>query len=417
MLQPSFLVAGLLFLFAGGVAFTATVFVHDPEFDALIPPPAYEGVGVWSLKDQYIATGHSGSVESFGAGKDKSLEQIFAEKDAKYRILLDLASATNRDFDPGSYDLSGEISGFRIAAVYHIEGRQGVFLIGVAKKNQVALKLFFNPAKARLTAFRSFDDGKFKDAAAKLALLTQKGIQDEETISYARAAAWHVNLDSGIVGAPRTDALRALGQFYFDHRAYEASLDQFYALYLETQMPEISLLEKLVVLCQNTSRNGTARKFQSEIDKQSAPVRPSLKSATIDPFFEPILSLQPILLKNGGARLLTFDGNLYFVAVGTTEMREPSSNERLRQLRVGRVQAQKQAVAFFEETKVVAEEKFVQSTVITTKDGKKSAQIFKTIDETTATRVHGVLNSLSDIGTWSNADGTLFFFAIGKKLN
>jgi hypothetical protein len=103
--------------------------------------------------------------------------------------------------------------------------------------------------------------------------------------------------------------------------------------------------------------------------------------------------------------------------VGTTDIRGAASSEKLRQLRVGRVQAQKEAIAFLEQTKVVAEEKLVERTTVTTHDGKRSAEVIKTLDETTATKVHGVLNSLIDIGTWVSADGTTFLFAIGNKFN
>jgi hypothetical protein len=70
-----------------------------------------------------------------------------------------------------------------------------------------------------------------------------------------------------------------------------------------------------------------------------------------------------------------------------------------------------------QETRIVAEEKLVERTNLTTRDGKTSAEVFKTLDETTATKVQGVLNSLIDIGTWASADGAISFFAIGKKLN
>ena len=80
------------------------------------------------------------------------------------------------------------------------------------------------------------------------------------------------------------------------------------------------------------------------------------------------------------------------------------------------MQAQKQAILFLEQTKVVAQEKLIERTTIVTKDGKSSVEIFKTLDESTLAQCQGALPALIDIGTWKSADGSLFFFAIGKKL-
>lgn len=143
---------------------------------------------------------------------------------------------------------------------------------------------------------------------------------------------------------------------------------------------------------------------------------PTLREASIEKEFEPVLMLLPVIVDSGGAAVVDTATGRYFVAVGVTDVRGDSSQEKLRQLRVSKVQAQKAAVAFMEETKVVAEEKLVERTTIVNKDGKKSAVVLKTLDETTATAVRGILKSLPQIGTWKSADGKLFFCAIGKKL-
>jgi len=384
----------------------------------LAPAEALQGIGSWTKDDYWIATGYSEEVDSLGKSKGNRTERDFAEEETKALILKRAAISQYADYDDGSYDLKGEISGFQTAATYRITGKDGLYLVGVAKKSGVQVDVVFNPKKARLTAIALFEMGKYHDAAARFASLTQRGIQDAETMAFARAASWHVNLDSGIKGGPRLEALDGLGQFYLEQRDYEASLRHFYDLYVETERPSRQLLDTLVLLCEKTFRGETAANFRNEISRGwPLPDTPPIKDATFDQIFEPVLRLQPVLLKNGGCRLVKFDGSLYFVAVGTTEIREASSSEKLRQLRVGRVQAQKEAIAFLEATKVVAEEKLVEKTTVTTKDGKTSAEVLRTLDETTATKVHGVLNSLTDIGTWSSADGNAFFFAIGKKLN
>ena len=143
----------------------------------------------------------------------------------------------------------------------------------------------------------------------------------------------------------------------------------------------------------------------------------SIKDAKIDKEFETVVMQLPLLLAQGGATVVETDAGRFFIAVGVTDVRDESAQDRLRQIRVGRVQAQKEAVSFLEHTTVVAEEKLVEKTTVTTHDGKKTVEVLKTLDQSTVTRVQGVLGTLPQIGTWRNSDGRLFFYAIGKKLN
>jgi hypothetical protein len=397
---------------------SATILSRDDSLSRFVPAEAYQGIGFWENGDSWVAVGYSTEIDALEKSKGKRAERDFAEEDAKALILKQAALAKNPDYDGSSYDLNGEVNGFQTAATYRIEGKDDFYLIGIAKKSGVRVDVVFNPQKARLTAIALFEAGKYRDAAGRFAALTQRGIQDGEMMAFARAASWHVNLDSGVKGEHRVEALDGLGQFYLERANYDASLRHFYDLYLESETPSRQLLDTLVLLCAKTHRGETAANFQNEIRKRwPLPDASVIKDAAFDPIFEPVLRLQPVLLKTGGARLVKFNGSLYFVAVGTTEIREASSSEKIRQLRVGRVQAQKEAIAFLEETKVVAEEKLIESTTVTTKDGKTSAEVLRTLDESTATKVHGVLNSLTDIGSWASADGTTSFFAIGKKLN
>jgi len=143
---------------------------------------------------------------------------------------------------------------------------------------------------------------------------------------------------------------------------------------------------------------------------------PLIRDAHIEAPFESVLMQQTSLLQNGGASVVNFDGGKFFIAVGFTEVRDNSSADIVRQMRVGRVHAQKEAVQFLEHTKVVSEEKLTEKTVVTTTNGKKTAEVFKSLDESTVATVRGILPSLTPIGTWKSADGQLFFCAIGKRL-
>lgn len=396
----------------------AAVLTHDATFDPVVPSEAYQGVGSWMTGDNIIATGHSTEMDSLGPGKDKRTEQEWALDDCKRRIMVQVAASKDISFDEDFYDLAGEVKGFATAATFKIDGREGLFLIGVANKNQVSVHAEFNPKKARTRAIDLFDAEKYKEAAVRFADLTQRGIQDDETVAYARAASWHVNLESGISGSTRTEALDSLGQFYYERQNYEASLQHFYALYLITQEPDVGLIKRLIDLCEKTHRDETAAKFDAELAKLQGYPKPELViDLKIDKQFAPILVRESMLLTNAGAKIVQHKGVMYFFAVGSTDIRGDSGEEHLRQIKVARAQAQKGAVSFAEGTDVIAEENSTEKTVITQKDGQKTATSLKEYDESIQTKVKGVIHSLNDIGTWKSPDGKVFFFAIGCQLN
>ncbi len=176
------------------------VLTQDPAFKGVIPAEAYDGVGAWAAGDYWVATGHSIDIDSLGAGKDQRTELQIAENDSRRGIALQAALADHPDVDEDSNDLHADINGFHTAATYKIDKRAGLFLIGIVKKDGVRVQLVFNPKKARIKAIALFDAKQFKEAATRLAALTARGVQDAETIAYARAASWHVNLDAGVTG-------------------------------------------------------------------------------------------------------------------------------------------------------------------------------------------------------------------------
>lgn len=398
--------------------FSATILSRDDVLARLVPGEAYHGIGAWETVDYWLATGNSTAIDAFGKNKGKRAERDFAEADAKALILKQAALAKTPDYDGGAYDLKGEVNGFQTAATYRIEGKDDLYLIGVAKKSGVWADVVFNPKKARLSAIALFESGKYHDAAGRFARLTQRGIQDGETMGFARASSWHVNLDAGVKAEARSEALEGLGQFYLKRANYDASLRYFYDLYLESEPPNRQLLDTLAMLCEKSGRNATAARFKKEISRRwpvSANV--PITDASIEQEFEPVLLTQPPLLRNGGASLVQFGNQLYFLAVGVTEVRGATSEEKVRQLRVARVQAQKEAIAFTEQTQVVADEKLVEKTTVAVEGQRTSISVLKTIDQTTRTKVGGVLKSLTPVGSWKSSDGTLFFYALGKRLD
>lgn len=408
----------VVFLLSPSTLFCANVLSRDDTVSKFVPAEAYQRTGLWENGDYWITVGHSTEIDALGKAKGKRLERDFAEDESKALMLKQAALLKNPEYDADSYDLKGEIIGFQTAATYRLNGKSDFYLIGLAKKSGVQVEVVFNAKKARLAAIALFESGKYREAASKLATVTERGIQDSETMDFARAASQHVNLDAGVKGEPRIEALEGLGQFYLKQRDYEASLRHFYDLYLETENPSPPLLENLVMLCEKARRSDTSAKFQKEISRRWPTIAiVPITDANIEKRFEPMLLNQPMLLKNGGASVVQFDNRLYFLAVGVTDVRGNTSQEKLRQLRVGRVQAQKEAVAFAEQTKVVAKEKLVEKTTIALEGQKKALSVLKTIDETTSTKVGGVLKSLDEVGSWRSADRTLFFYAVGKRLD
>ena len=208
----------ILLLCLAAHAGSATLLWRDESLLHLVTSEAYGGTGTWENGDYWVAVGHSSEIDSLGENKGRRTERDLAEDNAKELILQRSAVAKVPDYDGDSYDLKGQIKGFQTAATYRIDGMDGLYLIGVAKKSSVQVDVVFNPGKARLNAIALFDAGNYKDAAARLASLTQRGIQDPETMAYAHAASWHVNLDSGVKGSARETALRGLGQFHLTAR-------------------------------------------------------------------------------------------------------------------------------------------------------------------------------------------------------
>lgn len=396
----------------------AAVLTHDSAYDSLVPAEAYQGIGTWMVGDAIVATGHSIDLDSLGTGKDKRTEQEWSEDDCKRRIMIFVAESKDSCFDDDSYDLEGEVSGFATAATFKLDGQEGLFLIGVVPKEQVHVKFTFNPKKARHFAITLFESGQYMEASTKLAALSQRGIQDEEIISIAHAAGWHVNLKAGIMGDARLQALAGLGRFYYERKAYEESLRYFYDLYMDTQKPEINLLKTLIDLCEKTHRDDTSVKFRAELARMQNIESPlDVRDLSINEPFTPILQNERMLLENGGAKIVEYEGATYFIAVGSTAILDDSGKEYIRRNKVARAQAQKEAASFAEETEVVVEEHNTEKTVINNNNGQKSVYTMKEYDESIRTKVKGLISSMTDVGSWKSSDGKVFFFAIGCRLN
>jgi hypothetical protein len=97
-------------------------------------------------------------------------------------------------------------------------------------------------------------------------------------------------------------------------------------------------------------------------------------------------------------------------------MATDSPQERLRQIRVGRIQAIKAAAEFIQTTKIMAQEKLTQDSKVTREDGKKSGNSTDSFEESTLTQIEAMLRGPPQIGSWKSSDGQLFFYAIGAQL-
>jgi len=266
--------AGLIgpFIFASFIASQVglsapIVLSKDPELMALVPAEASEGAGSWRAAGYYIATGYSTSAESLGAEKEKDIERNLAEKDAKARIVREAILRKDPRFDEDSYTCKAEISGFRIASTYKLEGRDGLFLVGVAREDAVGVNIAFDTGSGRRNALVAFNTGDYGRAARLLAELTERGIQDPEIMALARAAGARVNLAAGVTGSSLIAALRLLGDFYFENNDPEQAVQFYYRLYREASGPDPVVLERLAQLCAQTHRNESATAFRKELSR------------------------------------------------------------------------------------------------------------------------------------------------------
>lgn len=142
----------------------------------------------------------------------------------------------------------------------------------------------------------------------------------------------------------------------------------------------------------------------------------AIRDAVIEPEFVDALQAEPALLHDGGAKVVEIHSKRYFIAVGITSVESDSPQEKLRQLRVGRIQAIKAAAEFIQATTVKAQEKLTQESTVSRVDGSKSGTSTKTFEESTLTEIEALLKVPPQIGSWKNSDGQLFFYAIGMQL-
>jgi hypothetical protein len=150
---------------------------------------------------------------------------------------------------------------------------------------------------------------------------------------------------------------------------------------------------------------------------QTVAAPPALVDAVFEPGFEAVLQAEPTLLREGGARIVEWEGARYFLAVGVTSVREQATaSERLRQMRVGRINALRAVAEFMAPTEVKTETTLRETTVIRRENGTSNGETRKTLDETTRTKVEAILQSPQQVGSWKSADGRLFFYALGAKL-
>ncbi len=139
-------------------------------------------------------------------------------------------------------------------------------------------------------------------------------------------------------------------------------------------------------------------------------------NGTFVPGYQEIISLNPVLAQYGGAAVVEKDGKRFFIAVGVTAVKGNEPAERVRQLRVAKINALRAVAEYIEPTKVQTEIKLTEKTTLETTEKGKKGKSFKELDETTRTSVQATMQAPGQIGTWKSVDGTLFFLAVGRPL-
>lgn len=244
------------------------VIEREAELVALAPAAAWEGVGGWDAPGYWIATGHSITIDSLGVAKGKRTEREIAADDARTQLAKAAAAKEVRDFDPELFDVDAELRGLRTAAVFRLPHREGLFLIAVVPKNEMHVRATFAPVKARQHAIALFGGEDFVGASRAFSVLTTRGVQDPETIAFARAASARVNLAAGASGESRRQFLETLARFHETRSEWEAGLQCWNDLYRETEQPDRPLLERLAALADRTHRPNSAAAFRREIERR-----------------------------------------------------------------------------------------------------------------------------------------------------
>jgi len=146
--------------------------------------------------------------------------------------------------------------------------------------------------------------------------------------------------------------------------------------------------------------------------QQATPVADGMFSSG----YQEIIALNPVLAQNGGAGIIEKDGKRYFIAVGVTAVKSDEPAERVRQLRVAKINALRALAEYIEPTQVETETKLTEKTTIETTEKGKTGKTFKELDETTRATVRATLQAPEQVGTWKNNERTLFFMALGRAL-
>ena len=143
----------------------------------------------------------------------------------------------------------------------------------------------------------------------------------------------------------------------------------------------------------------------------------SFKDYQGDKEIQKVLLALPLIAEVSGGRVLKMlDGSRWLVGVGSTVRRDASASETLRQQKVARLKAQAALVEFLNGSNVTATSVSKDSTSTKIENGRESAIVTETLDESIVTKAKGMIASMDVLGTWVSKDGSAYFMAIGKKL-
>ena len=152
------------------------------------PALAWESTGCWIKAGTCYVTGYSTPIDSLGDVKGKEAETKFAEDDARQRLVFFVAHDQDPGFDEEAYSVVADIKGMQPAAVFRIEGKEGLFYLGVIKRDSLVVTSSFDEKKAKQNARAAFDAKDFDTAARLYDLLIKHDVQDQETTDYRVAS-------------------------------------------------------------------------------------------------------------------------------------------------------------------------------------------------------------------------------------
>lgn len=130
--------------------------------------------------------------------------------------------------------------------------------------------------------------------------------------------------------------------------------------------------------------------------------------------FKPYLYSNPLLMEIAGAKIINLEnGHRVILGVASTEIKNGSAKDRLRQERVCRVKALAAVVGEEKGIQIAHAEILKENTIVIIDNGKEKVKSVSKYLQVTKSKVEGIANDMPVVGRWKSKDGDIFYLALG----